>query len=401
EIYGAPGAPPNNPIHALGPDEQIPDVSGNLSDQPDQIGRVGGWAELKAYQMWNIRRNQLFCIGRYEKLFKPGGPEEMVLARAGAGYTTLYDSAIANKEFPWPLGWRGYVSDSTFPNWPNAAYGTSMIQGGLDNAQPGDIITYQVNGLSMVAFVTSVTPGVSVNVVDWDQGKFPTATGSGLMFGMGKSSGLGAMNEGRTIWKTSPPIAQSAAMMALTPPSDPHPNQPSCNDPDLGNCVLPGNQWKTVQIFRPSNDLPHQDSRHCITPDPTFSDAIHGLGQQIPIKDANGNVIKTLGPFSLADTYGWPLSPVGPATILQPYTKYFYSALWAGCQNSGYDPPELWASQYLPSGYGGAGAGSRTQTYFSGPAWGDWTGTTGTGSNQIGARQFFMGTVDPKTGADQ
>ncbi|MCE2937632.1 MAG: hypothetical protein LW845_16595, partial [Flammeovirgaceae bacterium] len=209
--------------------------------QAAQMGRVGGWSELKGHQMWTTRRNNMACIGRYEKMFKMGAAENFALAKAGAGYTSR-----VGEQWPWSLGWRGYVSATkpldTFPNFGGSAPSTIT---GLDNALPGDIIVYQprryaVNssvgvpyGLPQIFYVTDIggyaTAGdvmlpddavvyfdynigkfrrgnygsggpvvypTRVFVQSWDQGKFPTSTGLSISWGMGPE---------KTIYKSSAP----------------------------------------------------------------------------------------------------------------------------------------------------------------------------------------------------
>ncbi|MDX1974349.1 MAG: hypothetical protein SFT92_01595 [Rickettsiales bacterium] len=237
-----------------------------------EIGRVGGWSELKAHQMWTTRRNNLVCIGRYEKLFKPGSADNFVLAKAGAGYTSK-----DNVQWPWPLGWRGYVSapwpHAQFPylrNFPmlhidekpatdannaivaanyNPMDGQRILgptgERGLDNVLPGDIV-YNLPSINGIAYVTDIggyayyddngkeqmlpanekalfsykkgkfywkatydkSSGCTnfsnaiplhptqIYVVQWDNGKFPTITGSTVNWGMGAE---------RTIYKNEVP----------------------------------------------------------------------------------------------------------------------------------------------------------------------------------------------------
>lgn len=159
------------------------------------------WTELKLYQMRTLRLANLSCIGRYEKVFKPGSSENVVLMALGgewsrvvvsrcpkqgqsgsctymsmqeyqqggqAGDPTSTYTIVQSKQESWPLGWRGYMSTGTaslgsiansaqsggsglsltdtqnqFPNFGptvGAAMGLTAFKQGLDNAQLGDIV---------------------------------------------------------------------------------------------------------------------------------------------------------------------------------------------------------------------------------------------------------------------
>lgn len=382
------------------------DEGGSVKDrlkkeEPSQIGRTGGWAEAKAHQMWSTRRSNLSCIGRYEKLFKPGGPEQLVLSKAGSGYTT--------KDFhqwPWPLGWRGYATDSHdnswfkpypygFPDFPQGVGNPSMAKvtadaagnTGLDNALPGDIIVYKINGAKHIAYVTDIgfdkedfknavfdpTPGVSkykvgndivtpnrLFVVSWDQGKFPTATSSTLDWGMGPQ---------RTIYKQYVPEKYREEICGLIPhalvdpistssackdPTTPKGTcisqkcQPSCEDPYYSSCVLPDAEfdWKNAVVYRPYHDV-----RKC--------EGYGSLG-------ASGQV-----PTSLDPTYTWTGNVVGgkspppdPNVIYQGDSRKVNSNVWSYCANAGWDPPPTWNKEYS-----GAQTGAVTDVTLCGPKW--------------------------------
>ena len=45
---------------------------------------ISSWTELKLYQTNTVRHSGLVCLGRYEKVFKPGSAENMILTAAGA-----------------------------------------------------------------------------------------------------------------------------------------------------------------------------------------------------------------------------------------------------------------------------------------------------------------------------
>jgi hypothetical protein len=111
----------------------------------------------------------LNCLAQYEKIFKVTGTEEGPLAAAGGYFNSKFyhpddatHTAFELKTNPWPLGWRGYLSDLNAPDrFPNLGSGTGTtdkytgagaVAQGLDNAQVGDIIylthqDVQANGL--------------------------------------------------------------------------------------------------------------------------------------------------------------------------------------------------------------------------------------------------------------
>ena len=364
--------------------------------QESQVSRVGGWSELKAHQMWTTRRNNLSCIGRYEKMFKIGGPENFVLAKAGAGYTSR-----VGEQWPWPLGWRGYVTstlrDEAFPRFGYNPQPTLIT--GLDNALPGDIIVYHPDGYdepggirntstvlpqiyyvtdiggyatgandqplpettevrfnrvtgrfhtfsqtgSGTTFLTAVHP-TRVFVRSWDQGKLPSATGMGVSWGMGME---------RTIYKSSVPENYRLDVVRERLSSAFLDGQPNCLDSDYSACVLPGraNDWNRVKIYRPSSNV-----RMC--PEVT--------GVSIP------------RPFDLNITYNWfqdwvvnsdgdyklvvPEQAIGEKIIYQPRTQLIPTNFWSWCVNSGYDPPSHYATEYK-----GAMTGALTDTTLCAP----------------------------------
>lgn len=435
------------------------------SDQPSQMGRVGGWSELKAHQMWSVRRSNLACLARYETVFKPGSAENLVHAKAGAGYISML-----SRQFPWSLGWRGYVTDShndasrmgavkhtsykwQFPYFPNPADAgiNGVINGGgydpedlsrtkdyngqpknsiigngvvppydplnpdpalgLDNALPGDIVTITMNGLPHVYYVTKLGWPVDIKeaqakwnylenkyqlpngnfirpdrvyVESWDQGKFPTSTGSSMHWGYGPE---------RTIYKYFVPenyreeicsrklrlLTDFSDYLPGTPPSTQCRTQmrdtsqvfsasdcmnkkcqPSCADLDYSTCVLPNgaDDWRRAKVYRPAYDV-----RRC-------SGAI-----TFPVPD----IIPNATDFSLDATYNWYAPPIDPAkpteqksvrpslnVIYQAQTSEVGTDLWAFCHNGGFDPPQHFAREYK-----GPQTGALTDITLCGPKWGD------------------------------
>jgi len=215
-------------------------------ERPSQMGRVGGVYELYAYEMQTIRNENNFCIGRYEKFPKTYGAEDLVLAKAGSGYTSRGKAGAFNqppREWPWTLGWRGYVTstngDDIFPYAIDGANGAAIIGGGLDNALPGDIgiaYAYGGNKLPLIFFVTSAvnTTGTSpsVNVVYWDQGKNPTSAYSTDAMGMGGE---------RTIYKTAVPHYNQSLVCAqdlrVLTGTNAHCNNAAYDALDAGTCM--------------------------------------------------------------------------------------------------------------------------------------------------------------------
>lgn len=224
------------------------------------MGRIGGWDGLKGHQMLSIYRNNLSCIGRYEKLFKGLGQENFVLSRAGTTYYTPVD----HKPIPWPLAWRGFIND------PNNEFEKHKIADGFDNAQSGDIAIFTISGMKKLGYVTYVNNASEpkfVKIESWDQGKFPTAAGASLTLGTSVD---------RTIYKTNVPPNKKIDNLAVDKAAKVN-GQPSCEDPSYTSCVLggslniigeggavakniPNSTWDTVEIYRPSADT---DTRKC------------------------------------------------------------------------------------------------------------------------------------------
>lgn len=194
------------------------------------------WAELKMYQMNTFTRSHAMCLGKYEKVFKPLGAEEFVLAKAGG----LFRMAVPGKgesTQAWPLGWRGYVSEpfqsKRFPNLNGAEKGN--ISGGLNMAQAGDIVywddQYATKRLPHAAFVTEIGKDDAgnqwVRVVEQNYGKYPDACGN--------TNALGLKSE-RMMYK---PGSNIPGLEGVT-----------CDDPDLKACIE--NTWDQVKIWRPT-----------------------------------------------------------------------------------------------------------------------------------------------------
>lgn len=381
-------------------------------DQPSQIGRIGGWAEAKAHQMWSTRRSNLSCVGRYEKLFKPGGPEQLALSKAGSGYTSK-----EHQQWPWPLGWRGYVTDShdadwnfAFPYFPEgegtpAAALISVSNGyrGLDNALPGDIIIYTMNSVKHIAYVVDIGFDVAnrknakfdrkiskyvlddkvitpnrVFVVSWDQGKFPTATGSTLNWSLGpqreiykykvpgKYSEEICSNKIRALVDTfdpetgtTPSLCKSAGPKMSEADCKNNTCQPSCEDPDFNKCVLPGTKadWESAIIYRP-----YKDVRKCVN--------YGALGYP---KDAITDLTATYNWTGNLDDSG-NAPPPDPGVVYQGLSHRVNTNVWSYCANAGWDPPASWNREYS-----GAQTGATTDATLCGPKWFGKSGDTPSG----------------------
>ena len=163
---------------------------------------VTSWTELKLYQARTYRNWGLACLGRYDKAFKPGSTENVLLAQAGAEWSSIvvtkcpkksdgtvdtdnckylsYKEAqndggagatngsgdgatatsgdsgdsgatgsngtsktISYKQASFPLAWRGYLSAKDEKNqFPNFGGGSPSLKTGLDSADLGDIIIF-------------------------------------------------------------------------------------------------------------------------------------------------------------------------------------------------------------------------------------------------------------------
>jgi len=393
--YGLVPPPPASPPPPP-PPPFSPDVGTwtrlDIKTRRAEMGRVGGLPELYAHAMWSLRMDNNFCVARYEKAFKPAGAENFVLAKSGSGYTSRGKpgSDILPREWPWLLGWRGYITaaqSTPFPDLFGPADPGALIQGGLDKALPGDIITFTLPGkLPHIAYVTEVHVGEYqslewVNVVFWDQNKYPTSAASTIMMGMGPE---------RSIYKENVPTSNrqevcnktfrvltskpgsntaqcnDASDMALNPgtcmASD---CQPSCIDTDYRACILGddgggANMWDNVTIYRRVFDV-----RQCGgTPTNGFDD--------------RGNAMA----YDLGATYNWWWGDSDlPNVVYQYRTNKMDTDLWAWCVNQGYDPPSHWAPNFE---YKGAQTGAQTKLFFCGPFWGN--------CSQDSTARYFPGT---------
>ncbi len=260
---------------------------------------VTSWTELKLYEAHTMNKVGLSCIARYEKVFKPGAAENMMLNISGgeiqqptvskctrqphgrtsnctymtwpqyvaAGSPPDDASTVYLKQLnqvALPLGWRGYLSaadsNNKFPNFGGAAGGGTV--GGLDNAQPGDIILMPngpgnnaaAPGLAKMAYVieahTSKTTSNTTNgdcetskscfvrVFEPDDGKWPDICGTTDTWGQMKT---------RYYFKPGelPPEA-SAEYTKIH-------SIGTCEETKISHCEQTA--WSSLQLYRPSQDV--------------------------------------------------------------------------------------------------------------------------------------------------
>jgi hypothetical protein len=256
------------------------------------------WAELKIYQMYTLRNYGLSCLAQYEKVYKQYATEDGALSSAGGVFNSYFplpnDSSgktFELKSNPWPLRWRGYLTDpnptNAFPNfgagggtppsttctgYNNGATNTTppytgpgCVSDGLDNAKTGDIIYITHNDVApntdgtpnkgilpntipFVAVVTGVfhsgTSGHDcqdfVEVIEVNNGKYPDVCGNTNYIGFGQT---------RRIYKDYVPQAQANATINTGGEADDgcgdagviasDPNTAYSNIMDNDNCIDP------------------------------------------------------------------------------------------------------------------------------------------------------------------
>lgn len=245
---------------------------------------IASWTELKLYQTRTLRDLNISCLGRYEKSFKIGSAENMVLSALGAEYTRgiltkpdgsggyTYQSLAEYREAgggssdeklysqlkneAWPLAWRGYLSakknEQKFPNFPG---GSASTKTGLDNAELGDIVLMPEGtsksgdrkGLPKLAIVAEVNlPGKSdcedrkncyVRVIEPDNGKWPDVCGTTDTWGEMKT---------RYLYKSGMlPEAAKAEYTRINSTTD-------CADIHLSMCEL--DKWDELKLYRVRED---------------------------------------------------------------------------------------------------------------------------------------------------
>ena len=252
---------------------------------------ITSWTELKLYQSRTYRDWGLACIGRYEKTFKPGSTENVILAQTGAEWSSIVitkcptkadgtldaancqylsykqykDAGGANaggganstntisryKQASYPLGWRGYISakkeDIRFPKFG----GSPALKTGLDDVDLGDIILFPKGsgkagdkpGLPKIAKVSKIyrcedNKNCYIEVAEVDNGKYPDACGTTDNWGEVKV---------RTIYKPGKMLPNIAADLARINSTN------NCEDTKLAHCEL--TDWNSTQYYRISEDV--------------------------------------------------------------------------------------------------------------------------------------------------
>lgn len=252
------------------------------------------WTEMKLYEARTLRNIGMSCIGRYEKVFKPGSGENMMLLKSGGTFEELIvnkcsiakgitsncttmsykdfiaagnpantDSIVYMKYFQtqnYPQPWRGYMSAGTtanqFPTWPgdgSASTGTA----GLDNALLGDIIELPNGpkddassgnrGLAKLAFVIETRLAASsdcaakkdcyVRVLEADNGKWPDSCGTTDTWG-----------EMKTRYYYQPGDLPPAAKLEYTHIS----STTDCVETKISHCEM--NAWSTLKVYHIAKD---------------------------------------------------------------------------------------------------------------------------------------------------
>lgn len=256
---------------------------------------ITSWTELKLYQARTLRNVNLSCIARYEKVFKPGSAENMLLMRSGGEwqettiqkcekdqnapkdadpkctYMTLKEyrdqGSPANSDsqsysIPQLIprnaanAWRGYIADdkqeNQFPNFGKK--GSVSTETGLDKAELGDIILMPKGaakdenkpGLAKVAMVSEVNLGKDceqrkdcyVQVLEPDNGKWPDVCGTTDTNGDTKT---------RYYYKPGylpKPVEEEYKQIKSIS---------SCEDTKLGKCTF--ELWDKVKLYRIKDDI--------------------------------------------------------------------------------------------------------------------------------------------------
>lgn len=248
---------------------------------------ISSWTELKLYQTRTIRDFNLLCLGRYEKTFKVGSTENVLLNTLGGEATMAYiercnkdrssctlktlaedkkdngatpdggHTITSTRTVDIPLLWRGYLSatedDQRFPKFGG---GSGSTKTGLDDVQIGDIILLsrggasegEKPGLPKLGLVSEINlPGSSncadkkycyVKVIEPDNGKWPDICGTTDSWGEMKV---------RYLFKPGmlPQAAQDEYKRIKT--------TTDCVDTHLSYCEL--SDWNNVKYYRIREDV--------------------------------------------------------------------------------------------------------------------------------------------------
>lgn len=249
------------------------------------------WSEFKLYQTRTLRNIGISCLGRYEKVFKPGGAENMLLLASGAEWskliitkcprgsggttgkcdyltlkeytdsgsvdsndTTLYIKELSNQGIP--NSWRGYLAaDKSSVRFPAFGGGSATGATGLDRAELGDIILMPNGpgdnpvrpGLAKLALVIETNlPGKTdcaskkncyVKVLEPDNGKYPDICGTTDSWGKMKS---------RYYFKPGSLPEDAGAEYARIHSSK------DCEETGITHCEM--SAWERLKVYRIRND---------------------------------------------------------------------------------------------------------------------------------------------------
>lgn len=259
---------------------------------------VTSWTETKLYQMNSTRTLGLSCLSRYEKTFKPGGAESMMLQAAGGEFqrtiitkcsrmsndpksldfgrtnvctemkmkdyldagspaddnNTIYLKDVVPESVP--LNWAGYMNakdeKERFPSFGGSGGFGGSFDSGLDNAQPGDVIMMPFGpgnsvdrpGLAKLAYVIQTYTNDQcggakgscwVRVLEPDDGKWPDVCGTTDTWGEMKT---------RYYFKPGQLPADISAEYDRI-----HANK-TCEETKLSHCEQTA--WDEFQLWRPA-----------------------------------------------------------------------------------------------------------------------------------------------------
>jgi hypothetical protein len=245
----------------------------------DQHDPITSWTELKMHQLYSARKDGVYCIGRYEKVFKPQATEDKALSAAGGEVDILVARTGQTEKtelvkMPIPQPFLGYVGDveesARFPNFGPTS--TANLHTGLDNAKPGDILILphgtsgegDAHGLPKLCYVLDPTsdgfqkqsqcnklyvePTNNPSVCEergtcklWvqcaDNGSAPTTCG--ITDALGQNVTRYFYKEGFTEELNEDDYEAVGSDM-------------DCKDTNLSKCIL--KDWDSIKIYRPCED---------------------------------------------------------------------------------------------------------------------------------------------------
>ncbi len=255
---------------------------------------VTSWTEMKLYETRAMRMG-LICLPRYEKLFKSGSAENMMLMVAGGEFPNLviqkckrvapgrsddcetmtyeeWDKAgkpdsdanfmymIQTNPDAIPLVWRGYMAakdtKSKFPNFGDTPAGGSFATG-LDKAITGDIVMMPNGpgdnilkpGLAKLAYVIETNlkkdnpkceteKNCFIRVLEPDDGKWPDICGTTDTWGQMKT---------RYYFKPGHLPVDAVAEY------DHIKSTGSCEETKISHCEQKG--WSSLKLYHPYSDV--------------------------------------------------------------------------------------------------------------------------------------------------